>query len=215
MLFRSIAGDGRVRLAGSSIDGSTGPGVTVSGGNAIVENTTIKNVGNYGVSVVGAPIISGTSLTTGGTSTVQIADSTIVSTIGVQASAPNAGDLVNLTVNGNSLVSPGGGNGVNLAVNQGSINANVVSNRISGLATSTSGTGSTSTSGTSGFEAANILLTTSGTSLTNLTIKAANETNLKAINYDATVRQQPVLSGTATPPPPNYDPSVIVPLPTP
>jgi hypothetical protein len=183
--------------------------VTVSGANAIVEKTTIRNVGNYGVSVTGAPIISGTSVTTGGTSTVQVAYSTIESTIGVQASAPNAGDLVNLTVNGNTLASPAGGNGVNLAVNNGLINANVVSNRIFGLATALT-TGTTTTTGTVAFGVSNILLTTSGTALSNLTLKAANQANLRAINNNATVGQQPV---TATPPPPNYDPSVIVPLP--
>jgi hypothetical protein len=204
-------GNGRVRLANSTIDGSTGPGVTVSGANAIVEKTTIRNVGNYGVSVTGSPVISGTTLTTGGTSTVQVALSTITSTIGVQASAPNAGDLVNITVNGNTLTSPGGGNGVNLAVNEGLINANVVSNKIFGLATALT-TGTTTTTGTVPIGVSNILLTTNGTSQTNLTIKAANQNNLRAINYNATVGQQPV---TATPPPPNYDPSVIVPLPTP
>jgi len=213
VVVNGIASDGRVRLASSTIDGSTGPGVTVSGGNAIVETTTIKNVGNYGVAVTGAPIIAGSSLTTGGTSTVQVAYSTIESTIGVQGSAPNANDVVNLTANGNTLRSPAGGNGINLAVNNGSINANVVSNRITGLPT-TLASGSTTTSGTTGFGVSNILLTTSGSNLTNLTIKAANETNLRAINYDASVGQQPVLSGT-TPPPPNYDPSVIVPLPVP
>lgn len=213
VVVNGIAGDGRVRLANSTINGSTGPGVTVSGANAIVETTTITNVGNYGVSVTGAPIIGGTSLTTGGTSTVQVANSTIRSAIGVQGSAPNAGDVVNLTVNGNTLVSPGGGNGVSLAVNEGVINANVVSNRIVGLATTIVDSGTTTTtSGSSGI--VNILLTTSGTALTNLTIKAANQTNLQALNFDATVGQQPVLSGT-TPPPPNYDPSVIVPVPTP
>ena len=153
--------------------------------------------------------------TTGGTSTVQVAYSTIESTIGVQGSAPNDGDVVELTVNGNTLSSPGGGNGVNLAVNNGLINANIVSNRITGLATTLATTGSTTASGTTGFGVSNILLTTSGTALTNLTIKAANQTNLQAINYNATVGQQPVLSGATPPPPPNYDPSLIVPLPTP
>jgi hypothetical protein len=214
VVVNAIAGDGRVRLAGSTIDGSTGPGVTVSGANAIVEKTTIRNVGNYGVSVTGAPIIAGSSVTTGGTSTVQVADSTITSTIGVQGSAPNAGDVVNITVNGNTLTSPGGGNGVNLAVNEGLINANVVSNKIFGLATSLTTTGTTTTSGTTTSGVSNILLTTSGPSLTNLTLKAANQNNLRAINNNATVGQQPVLTGIL-PPPPNYDPSVIVPLPTP
>jgi hypothetical protein len=214
IVVNGIAGNGRVRLANSTIDGSTGPGVTVSGANAIVEKTSIRNVGNYGVSVTGAPIIGGTALTTGGTSTVQVAYSTIASTIGVQGSAPNAGDVVNLTVNGNTLTSPGGGNGVNLAVNDGMINANVVSNKIFGLATTLATTGTTTTSGTATSGVSNILLTTSGTSLTNLTLKAANQNNLRAINNNATVGQQPVLTGT-TPPPPNYDPAVLVPLPTP
>jgi hypothetical protein len=90
-----------------------------------------------------------------------------------------------------------------------------VSNRISGLSTTLATSGSTTTSGTTGVGVSNILLTTSGSNLTNLTIKAANETNLRAINYDASVGQQPVLTGTTPPPPPNYDPSVIVPLPVP
>jgi hypothetical protein len=210
VVVNAIAGDGRVRLASSTIDGSTGPGVTVSGANAIIEKTVIRNVGNYGVAVTGGPVIGGVAGT--GTSTVQVAYSTIDSAVGVQASAPSAGDLVNITVNGNTLVSPQGGNGVNLAVADGLINANVNSNRISGRATSTTGT---TTSGTTGFQTANILLTTSGTAITNLTVKAANETNLRAINSNATVAQQPVLTGTTPPPPPNYDPAVVVPLPKP
>jgi len=211
LLVNAIAGEGRVRLANSTIDGATGPGVTVSGGNAIIETTGIKNTGNYGVSVAGASVIAGVSTT--GTSTVQVANSTIDSNIGVQASAPGVGDLVNITVNGNRISSQGGGNGVNLAVADGMINANVVSNRINGTPTTTSGTSTTTTTGSSAVS--NIFLTTSGTSLTNLTIKAANQDNLRAINNNASIGQQPVLSGTAPPPPPNYNPSVIVPLPTP
>jgi hypothetical protein len=188
--------------------------VTVSGANAFVEKTTIRNVGNYGVAVTGGPVIGGVATT--GTSTVQVAYSTIDSTVGVQASAPSAGDLVNITVNGNTLLSPTGGNGVNLAVADGLINANVNSNRITARATTglTITTGTT-ISGTTGFQTANILLTTSGTSLTNLTVKAANETNLRAINNDATVAQQPLRSLLTPPPPPNYDPAVVVPLPKP
>ena len=216
VVVNGIAGNGRLRLANSTIDGATGAGVTVSGANAIIETSTIRNVGNYGVSVVGAPVIAGTSLTTGGTSTVQVALSTIDSAVAVQASAPNAGDLVNITVNGNTLLSPAGGNGVNLAVADGLINANVNSNRITARATTAAATTTgTTTSGTTGFQTANILMTTSGTALTNLTIKAANQTNLQAINRDATVAQQPVLTGTTPPPPPNYNPAVLVPLPTP
>jgi hypothetical protein len=204
---------GRVRLADSVIDGATGPGVTVSGAQATIESTTIRNVGNYGVSVVGGPIIEG--LATTGTSTVQVANSNISSTIGIQGSAPAVGDLVNITINGNTLVSPTGGNGVSLAVEEGSINANINSNRITGRATTGLVATGTTISGTVGFQTANILLTTSGTSLTNLTVKAANETNLRAINSDATVAQQPIRTLLTPPPPPNYNPSVVVPLPVP
>jgi hypothetical protein len=214
VLVNAISGDGRVRLASSTIDGATGPGVTVTGANAIIEKTTIKNVGNYGVYVTGSPVIGGSGTATSGTSTVQVAYSTIDSVIGVQASSPNAGDLVNITVNGNILNSPGGGNGVNLAVTDGLIFANVNSNKIVGTATRVATTGTT-TSGTTGFDTANILLTTNGATDTNLTIKAANETNLRAINFDASVRTQPLTTGTTPPPPPNYDPAAIVPLPTP
>jgi len=202
---------GRVRLASSVIDGSTDAGVTVSGGNAIVESTVIRNTRNYGVLVYGTPNTSDPTVTSG-TSTVQVTNSIIESTIGVQASAPNAGDVVNITINGNTLRSSGGGNGVNLAVNEGLIFANVNSNKISGTPTRVATTGTT-TSGTAGFDTANILLSTLGTGDTNLTIKAANETNLRAINFDAVVRSQPLITGTTPPPPPNYDPAVIVPLP--
>ncbi len=214
VVVNALGENSRVRLANSTIDGATGPGVTVSGAQATIESTTIRNVGNYGVSVVGGPIIGGIATT--GTSTVQVANSNITSTVGVQASAPAAGDVVNITINGNTLQSPGGGNGVNLAAGDGLINANVNSNRISGQATQVSTTG-TATSGTSGFQVANILLSTVGTGAndTNLTIKAANQTNLRAINSNATVATLPVLTGTFVPPPPNYDPSVIVPLPVP
>ncbi len=215
VLVNAISGDGRVRLASSTIDGATGPGVTVTGANAIIEKTTIKNVGNYGVYVTGSPVVGGSGTATSGTSTVQVAYSTINSVIGVQASSPNAGDLVNITVNGNVLNSPGGGNGVNLAVTEGLIFANVNSNKINATATQVGFSGTTSATGTTAFDTANILLTTNGATDTNLTIKAANETNLRAINFDASVRTQPLTTGTTPPPPPNYDPAAIVPLPTP
>ena len=154
--------------------------------------------------MVGGPIIAGVAST--GTSTVQVANSNITSTVGVQASAPAAGDLVNITINGNRLQSPNGGNGVNLAAGDGLINANVNSNTISALATQTA------TTGTSAFVTSNILLSTTGTNTLALSIKAANETNLRAINSNATVRVVP--TGT-TFPPPNFDPALIVPLPPP
>lgn len=213
----AVAGEGRVRLSNSRIDGTTGAGVIVTGANAIVETTTISNVGTYGVQVAGAPVISGTA-TTSGTSTVQVVGSTIAAEIGVQASASGTSELVNITINQNRLSSPTGGNGINLAVADGRINANLVGNSISGVATNTLLTG-TATSATP--IASNIYLTTSNTTtgLNNLTIKAASQDNLVAINRNATVTTAPpVTTGTTTPvvpPPPNYNPAVVVPLPLP
>ena len=216
--------DGRVRLANSSIDGTTGPGVTISGANAIVETTTIKNVGTYGVAVTGNSLNSGTTAT--GTSTVQVVDSRIIAEIGVQASSSGTNDLVNLTVNQNVLTSPLGGNGINLAVNNGKMNANLVGNTISNRATTALTTGTAGGITSPASVASNIYLTTSNTTsgLNNLTIKAASQDNLVALNRNATVTTAPPFNPTNTgttsplvppPPPPNYDPSAIVPLPTP
>jgi hypothetical protein len=93
--------------------------------------------------------------------------------------------------------------------------ANVVSNNIVGTPTTSSGTGTGATT-TGSSAVSNILLTTLGTSAaaeSYLTIKAANADNLRAINNNATVLSIPIQTGTNVPPPPNYDPSVVVPLP--
>ena len=218
----NLGEQGRVGLVNSAVIGTTGPGVSISGANAIVQSSTFAKIGTYGVAVTGSPIISG-STGGSGTSTVQVVDSVIVATIGVQASAPTAGEVVNLTVNGNSMAAPFGGNGINLAVGDGKINANLVDNRISALPTTAlfSGSSSTSTSTSTGNGAplaSGIYLTTTGTgaNLNNLTIKAAGQDNLVALNRNVTVTSQPLVSGSAPPPPPpNYNPSAIVPLPPP
>jgi hypothetical protein len=189
--------------------------VVVTGANAIVEKSTIRNVGNYGVLVAGTPVTTDSTVTSG-TATAQVSNSLIFANVGVQASSPSAGDVVNITVNGNLLVSAGGGNGVNLAVNKGNMFANVVSNNIVGTPTTTTGTGGATTTTTGSSAVANILLTTLGTTQAdenNLSIKAANQDNLRAINNNATVVSIPILTGTNVPPPPNYDPSIVVPLP--
>jgi hypothetical protein len=218
---------GRVRLANSSIDGTTDAGVTVSGANAIVESVTMRNIGTAGVAVTGRPVTNPPDpLVTAGTSTVQVVNSTINATIGIQGSSPNTNDVLNLTINQNQLVSPSSGNGINLAVGGGRINTNIVGNSISALTSTafTTGTAGGITSPTP--VVTNIYLTTSNTTagLNNLTVKAVNLDNLRALNRDATVttqpQQNPVNTGTTTPlvpppPPPNYDPSVLVPLPVP
>jgi hypothetical protein len=157
-----------------------------------------------------------TKCSASGTATAQVSNSQIFANVGVQASSPSAGDVVNITVNGNLLVSAGGGNGVNLAVNKGNMFANVVSNNIIGTPTTTTGTGGATTTTTGSSAVANILLTTLGLAAAdenNLSIKAANQDNLRAINNNATVVSIPILTGNNVPPPPNYDPSIVVPLP--
>jgi hypothetical protein len=144
----------------------------------------------------------------------------------VQGSAPNAGDLLNLTINQNTLVSPLGGNGINLAVNDGRINANIVGNNIAARQTTALTTGTAGGPSAPALLASNIYLTTSNTAtgLNNLTIKAASLDNLVALNRNATVTTappaNPVNTGTTAtivppPPPPNYNPSSVVPLPPP
>ena len=214
-----ITNQGRVRFVDSSIDGTTAAGVSISGGNAIIESSTFTNIGTDGVSVSGKPVTNPVVPTvTSGTSTVQVVDSRINAFIGVQGSSPNSGDVLNLTINQNTLISPAGGNGINLAVSGtgagGIINTTIVGNII--RAAPTPALFSTGTSTTIPVPlASNIFLTTSGTSLTNLTIKASNQDNLVALNHSATVTSQPRVTSTSVLPPPNYNPAVIVPLPAP
>ena len=224
VLVDSVLNNGRVRVYKSMIDGTTAAGVRVANANALVESSTFRNIGTAGVSITGGPIVSGT-LPAPGTSTVQVVDSLIEAFIGIQGSAPNAGDQIYLTANQNRLFSPTGGNGINLAVDQGKIDTNIIGNKISGLATTAYYTGTAGGVTTPAQIASNIYLTTSNTTagLNNLTVKAVGPDNLSAINRNATVttypKPNPVNTGTnapilvAPPPPPNYNPSVVVPLP--
>jgi hypothetical protein len=233
VIVNATSGEGRLRLSNSTIDGTTGPGVTVTGANAIVQSSTIRNVGTSGVQVSGGPVISGSTQTTG-TSTVQVVNSTITAEIGVQGSAPNEGEVLNLTINQNRLSAPTGGNGINLAINgsgtaagqSGAINANIVGNLISVRSTTAVATGTAGGIRNPISVRSDIYLTTSNTAagLASLRIKAASQDNLTALNRDATVTTNPIFNpvntGTTSPlvpppPPPNYDPSLLVPLPSP
>jgi hypothetical protein len=222
---------GRVRVYNTTITNATAPAIVVSGANAIIESSTIVNLQNYGISVTGTPVGTGALF---GTSTVQVTDSNIRANIGIQGSAPNDGDLIDITISNNVLTAPFGGNGINLAVNSsgtaagdpaGQINANIIGNRISGLSTTAYYSG-TSTGVTNPIRlVSDIYLTTSNTvaGLNSLSIKAVGFDNLAAINNNASIstlpKPNPATTGTSAifppPPPPNYDPSLLVPLPTP
>jgi hypothetical protein len=165
---------------------------------------------------------------------VQVTDSIIQANIGIQGSAPNDNDLINITISNNILTAPAGGNGINLAINgsgttatgpSGVINANIIGNRITGLATTAYYTGTAGGITRPVQLASDIYLTTSNTvaGLNSLSVKAVGPDNLSALNNDAVISTMPKTNATTTgtsatfapPPPPNYDPALIVPLPTP
>ena len=232
VIVNALAGGGRVRLASSTISGATGPGVVVTGANAILETSTISNVGSAGVQVTGAPVLLGL-VGASGTSTVQVAKSSITSQVGIQASAVEQGEIVNLTATQNSLVAPVGGNGINIAVgssgtaaSQGSINANFVGNLISVAPTTAVATGTAGGVTAPASVGSGMYMTTSNTAsgLGTITVKAASQDNLVALNRNASVTTNPVFNpvntGTSSPlvpppPPPNYDPAAYVPVPRP
>ena len=232
IIVNAFGGEGRVRLASSTIQGTTGPGVVVTGANAIVESSTISNVGSAGVQVSGAPVLLGIT-STSGTSTVQVVDSTITSQVGIMASAIRQDETVNLTATQNRLTAPVGGNGINLAVgnpnsgpSQGSINANLVGNLINVAPTTAVATGTAGGVTAPASVGSGIYMTTSNTAsgLGTITVKAASQDNLTALNRNASVTTNPIFNpvntGTSSPlvpppPPPTYDPAVNVPVPVP
>ena len=232
VIANALAGGGRVRLASSTIRGATGAGVVVTGANAILETSTISNVGSAGVQVTGAPMILGL-VGASGTSTVQVANSAIISQVGIQASAVKQGEIVNLTATQNRLLAPDGGYGINIAVgssgtaaSQGSINANLVGNLIGVRQTTAVATGTAGGITAPINYGPDIYMTTSntGSGLGTINVKAASQDNLTALNRNATVTTNPIFNpintGTTSPlvpppPPPNYDPAANVPVPRP
>jgi hypothetical protein len=232
VIANAFAGEGRVRLASSKIDGTTGPGVVVTGANAIVETSTITSVGSAGVQVTGAPVLLGLT-SSSGTSTVQVANSAITSQVGILASAVSQNEVVNLTATQNRLNAPVGGNGINLAVggpdsttSQGTINANLVGNLINVSPTTAVTTGTAGGITDPISVGSGIYMTTSntGSGLGTINVKAASQDNLTALNRNASVTTNPIFNpintGTTSPlvpppPPPTYNPAVVVPTPRP
>jgi len=219
VVAEDLYNDGRVRLTNSEIDGTTAAGVTVINGQAYVENTSFTRVGTAGVDATAglAPGVFGTQ------STVQVVNSTFTEVpIGVRAQATESGTM-NVTINQNEIRTTGG-NGIILSVADAAgsvVNASVVGNRVSGAATVISGTVPQANG--------NILLDSVGWSVNwtpdppvkipgqgILNIRAANEANLRGLNYNSSVEVMPALTSgdkSVLPPPPFYDPALFVPLP--
>ena len=184
---------GRVWAERVAIDTSTRSGVDVRDGQLTLYRSTVRNAGIAGVSATD-------------NSTVQVVQSVFTDNdIGVQATA-NAGRL-NITVTDNLITPTRIGNGIVLAAPNPVTGAEVYASVIGNNIVSPNSVSQDivlfdgSTSGPAGSA--------------RLWIEAANEANLRAINADATVSNvfpEDVLS-PGTPPPPNYDPSLVVPLP--
>jgi hypothetical protein len=149
------------------------------------------------------------------------------------ASAIRQDEVVNLTATQNRLTAPVGGNGINLAVgnpnsgpSQGTINANLVGNLINVAPTTAVATGTAGGITAPATVGSGIYMTTSNTAsgLGTITVKAASQDNLTALNRNASVTTNPIFNpvntGTTSPqvpppPPPTYDPAVNVPVPVP
>jgi hypothetical protein len=184
---------GRVWAERVSIDTSTRSGVDVRDGNLTFYRSAVRNAGIAGLSATD-------------NSTVQVVQSVFFNNdIGVQATA-NTGRL-NITITDCLITPTRVGNGIVLAtpspITGAEIYASVIGNEIVS-ANSVSQDIVLFDGSPSGPQGS-----------ADLWIEAANEANLRVINADATIVNvfpDDTLS-PGTPPPPNYDPSLVVPLP--
>jgi hypothetical protein len=233
----------RVRLTGSQITNSSNSGVYVAGGNAYVGTSTFSDNVVAGVYVQDSTFVtSGTGSPS--TSTVQVDQSSFKnSSVGIWGVA-NSG-TTNITIGTPTPPSTPPGSGVMNAVVVGNkITPGIATQSTQSLTTSTttgSGTGATTTTSnnqvTTFSSVGNILIQTTGsltitgsagtgyTSYGTLNIKALDQVQLESMNGAAGVASVPlpiVLSTGSTsntvyliPPPPNYDSSLNVPVPSP
>jgi hypothetical protein len=190
----NLFGPGRVRVANTGIRGSTGPAVHALNANLTVVSSTIASVGSVGVYAEDNSI-------------VQVAGSTFLGNdISVHGTASAAGSLLQITVNDNLIIPASFGDGVVIsAPNPASgaeVNAYIVRNRFVAQ-----GDAMLLFDGTPGPGAA-------GTS--RISIKAADEADLRRINGNASVRQvYPNNPTPLVPEPPNWNAALVVPLPAP
>ena len=223
VLVQDVYNDGRVRITNSDISRTTAAGVQVTNAQVYVEGTDFSAIGTAGVDATAGVVpeagVFGTN------SIVQVVASTFVGVpVGVRAQATEGGTM-DVTINSNTIRTTGG-NGIIVSVADAPnavANASIVGNRVTGAATVTSGPVQVSNG--------NILLDSVGWTV-NLTpdppvvtpgqgilnVRAADEANLRGLNYNASVQDMPadVVDGDGNiivPPPPFYDPALYVPLP--
>jgi hypothetical protein len=188
-----LFGTARVRVAGSTIDGSTGPGVYARDAGLTLASSNVRNAGTAGVAAED-------------NSTVQVVGSTIEQVdVGIQGTASTAGARLNITINNNTIKTRSPGNAIVLSApsptTTAEVHAYVIGNQIS--------------------SPGDDILLFDGSSAgapgsSDLWLKAADRINLGQINRGASIREVfPASATPQTPAPPNYDPSLVVPLPSP
>lgn len=195
IIARNLTGEGRVRVATTIISDTSRQGILVDNAQLSLYRGDIRRAGLAGLSAIE-------------TSTVQVSQSFFGEVdIGVQGTANELGSELNLTINDNLFVPTTVGNGIVIAtpnntVTTGAAEAfvNIIGNRIISNGTEDivlfDGTGG------------------GGVGSADIWIKAASLANLRSINANATVLNAfPNDPFPTVPPPPNYDPSLNIPLP--
>lgn len=188
---------GRVSVVNTLIDETSWHGIYAKNAELFVDSSIIRNSCGAGVYAEDNSI-------------VQVVDSTFSQNdIGIQGSANSAGATLNITANCNTISTKQPGNGIVLATpspaNGAVVRAYLVANDIKASLGGNGGDDILLFCGNPAGEP--------GTS--DLFLKAADVGNLRALNGNATVRQVYPFSTTTVPAPPNFDPTLVIPLPAP
>jgi hypothetical protein len=195
IVARNLTGEGRVRVAATDIDRTSRQGILVENGQLSLYRSRVRRGGLSGLTAMES-------------STVQVSESVFIANdIGVEGRVNEVGSRLNLTINDNVFVPTRIGNGILIAtpnndVSTGAAEAfvNIIGNRV----ISNGPEDIVLFDGTGG----------GGVGSADIWIKAASEANLRSINANATVLNAfPNDVFPDLPPPPNYDASLVVPLP--
>jgi hypothetical protein len=125
--------------------------------------------------------------------------------IGVQATSDTAGSQLNITISDNQIQTIQRGNGIVLSTPDPENGATIYANVVGNVLPANSDQDIVLFDGNAGG---------GGPGSSNLSIKASDVDNLRALNADASVLEAFPNNPTPTvPPPPNYNPALTVPLP--
>jgi hypothetical protein len=190
----NLFGPGRVRVSDTTIEKTTAAAIHVKDAELTLVSGTIRTDGLTGVYAEDNSI-------------VQVAYSRFENVdIGIHGTASAAGSQLFLTANANRIITTPPGNGIVLSAPSPANGAQVYGYLLGNSITAGNGDDILL------FDGAPADLP--GTA--DLWIKAADVTNLRSLNANATVRQVYPFSPTPTiPAPPNWDAALVVPLPAP